>query len=105
MNYIIDFLKTEKANYSSSIIYFERIIQGELKKPLEILIEDNKIKLYHKITGSEIGLYTPSCEFKELANAFIELRRPSVKLCEIEKVQAVFLKFGINKSIESLIKN
>lgn len=98
MNKIIDFLRLLKANYSTDIIYFERIIESEIKKPVEIFIENDSIKMFHKITGSDRGTYTPSDNFKELAECFIEMNKPTLKAYQVEEIKNTLKKYGIIKT-------
>ena len=99
MDKIIDFLRILKQNYSTDIIYFERIVESEIRKPIEIFIEKDKIELYHKITGRELGNYKPSATFTELADAFIIFNSPSLRHRDIEKIRPIFEKHKIKLSI------
>lgn len=98
MDKIIDLLRLMKVNYSTDIIYFEKIIHEETGKYVEIFIEDNKIKLYHKVTGSEKCIYIPSERFIELADAFIEANKPTLKYSQIEYIKQIFSKHKVNHS-------
>ena len=99
MDKIIDLLRLMKQNYSTDIIYFERIIENELSKPFEIGIENNQIKLFHKVTGSDKGIYTPSSSFIELANAFIEYNKPTLRLNQVEHIREVFSKYKVKHNL------
>lgn len=79
MDKITDFLRLLKLNHSTDIIYFERIVEKEINKPIELFVENGKIAIYHKVTGTKIGDYTPSDCFTELANAFIIFERHKIK--------------------------
>ena len=92
---VIDLLSRMSNNHSSNIVHFERIIQKEIGKPCEMLVTDDGIKLYHKITGREIGAYEPSEDFTRLAEAFIEYARPSLKWAEIEILRKIFGGYGV----------
>lgn len=92
---VIDLLTGMSNNHSNDIVHFERIIQKETGKPCEMFVSDDGIKLYHKITGREIGTYEPSEDFTRLAEAFIEWKRPSLKWIEAESVKKVFAEFNI----------
>lgn len=99
MDKVIDLLRLMKQNYSTDIIYFERIIEKETSKPFEIVIENNQIKLFHKVTGTDKGVYTPSFDFVELANAFVEYNKPTLKLNQVDRIREVFSKYNINNKI------
>lgn len=98
MDKIIDFLRTLKQNYSTDIIYFERIVENEIRKPIEIFIENDKIELYHKITGGKLGNYNPSPAFAELVESFIIFNSPSLRFRDIEKIRPIFEKHKIKLS-------
>jgi hypothetical protein len=85
-----------KNNYDNNIIYFEKIIEEETNKPLEIYVENNQIQLFHKVTGRHIMNYVPSSNFQELANAFILYNIPVLSISEIQDVQKIFEKYNIN---------
>ena len=95
MNKVIDFIRLLKLNYSTDIIYFERIVESEIGKPCEIFILNDKVELFHKVTGSSKGFYEPSYLFNELANAFIQYNKPSLKFNELEQIKLVFSKHKI----------
>jgi len=92
----IDLLRLMKNNYDNNIIYFEKIIEEETNKPLEIYVENNQIQLFHKVTGRHIMNYVPSSNFQELANAFILYNIPVLSISEIQDVQKIFEKYNIN---------
>lgn len=96
---IIDLLRLMKQNYSTDIIYFERIIEKETSKPYEIGIENNQIKLYHKVTGTDKGVYSPSDNFVKLANAFIEYNKPTLKLNQVEYIRKIFAEFNVKHNL------
>ena len=102
MNKIIDLLRLLKSNYSTDMIYFERLIEGEVGKPVEIHVENETIKMYHKITGSDKGIYTPSENFKELAYCFIKINKPCLKVFQVEEIKTTLAKFKINKNFKEL---
>lgn len=95
MDNIIDLLRLMKQNYSTDIIYFEIIIEKETSKPYEIAIENNQIKLFHKVTGSDKGIYLPSENFIKLANAFIEYNKPTLRFSQIEYIRKIFAEFNV----------
>ena len=99
MDKIIDLLRLMKQNYSTDIIYFERIIEKETSKPYEIGIENNQIKLFHKVTGTDKGIYTPSDNFVKLANAFIEYNKPTLRLNQVEQIREVFSQFNVKHNL------
>lgn len=99
MDKIIDLLRLMKQNYSTDIIYFERIVEKETSKPYEIVIENNQIKLFHKVTGSDKGIYSPSDNFVKLANAFIEYNKPTLRLNQVEYIRKIFAEFNVKKTI------
>ena len=99
MDKIIDLLRLIKQNYSTDIIYFERIIEKETSKPYEIGIENNQIKLFHKVTGTDNGIYTPSDNFVKLANAFIEYNKPTLRLNQVEQIREVFSQFNVKHNL------
>ena len=99
MTNIIELLRLMKQNYSTDIIYFERIVSNEIHVPVEIAIEENKIKLYHKITCSDKGEYTPSNDFIELANAFIEYNKPTLRISQVENIRNIFSKYNVNHEL------
>jgi hypothetical protein len=99
MNRTIDLLNNMKSNYSSQIVHFERIIQQETGKPLEIYIENDQIKLAHKITGRDMGSYIPSHNFTRLADAFIEHRKPTLRHSQLVAIRTVFAEFGVRVEV------
>ena len=100
MNYrILDFLRLLTNNWNSDIVYLEKTIEKETGKPYQFFLENEKIQLYHKITGSKKDIYTPSVEFLELCNAFIEFEKPSFCLNDWLKIKPIFEKHNIKKSI------
>lgn len=99
MDKITDFIRLLKSNYSTDVIYFERIAEKEINKPVELFVENEKIVMYHKITGTKIGDYAPSDCFTELVNAFIVFNSPALKLCDIQKVRPIFEKHKIKSLI------
>lgn len=99
MDKIIDLLRLMKQNYSTDIIYFERIIEKETSRPYEIAIENNQIKLFHKVTGTDKGIYSPSDNFIRLANAFIEYNKPTLRLNQVEYIRNVFTEFNVKHNL------
>ncbi len=99
MDKIIDLLRLMRQNYSTDIIYFERIIEKETSKPYQIVIENNQIKLFHKVTGTDKGIYTPSDNFVKLANAFIEYNKPTLRLNQVEQIREVFSQFNVKHNL------
>lgn len=99
MNKIIDLIRIMKSNYSTDIIFFENIVQNETGKFVEIFVENDKIVLYHKVTGSNKGEYIPSDDFNILASAFITLNQPSFNLKDLQQVREIFDRFNIKKQI------
>ena len=96
---ILDFLRLLTDNWNSNIIPLERIIEKETGKPFQFFLENEKIQLYHKITGSKKDIYIASFEFLELCNAFIEFEKPSFCLNDWFKIKPIFEKHNIKKSI------
>lgn len=92
----IDLLRLMKNNYDNNIIYFEKIIENETNKPLEIYVEDNEIQLFHKVTGRFVMNYVPSQNFQKLANAFIRYNSPALSISEIQELNKIFIEFNIN---------
>ena len=99
MDKIIDLLRLMKQNYSTDIIYFERIIEKETSKPYEIGIENNQIKLYHKVTGTDNGVYSLSDNFIKLANAFIEYNKPTLNFNQVEYIRKIFAEFNVKHNL------
>jgi hypothetical protein len=99
MTEIISLLLYYQRIYSKNRVYFERIIEKEMRQPLDYIVENNDIKLFHKITGSEKGIYIPSNDFIELANAFIEYEKPNITVQTATEVKTVFDKYGVKIKI------
>lgn len=95
----IDFIQLLQKNYSNDIFHFERLVQAEMNIPVNLFVENNKIKVYHKITGREMGEYIPSENFNKLSSAFIIINKPSFSFKDLEEVRAIFKQFNIHKSI------
>ena len=92
----IDLIRIMQNNYDGNTIHFEKIIEEETNKPLEIYVENNQIQLFHKVTGRYIMNYVPSHNFQELANAFILYNSPVLSISEIQDVQTIFKKYNVN---------
>ena len=67
--------------------------------PLSKDEENNQIKLFHKVTGTDKGIYTPSFDFIELANAFIEYNKPTLRLNQVEYIRKVFSKYNVKHNL------
>ena len=65
----------------------------------QIVIENNQIKLFHKVTGTDKGIYTPSDNFVKLANAFIEYNKPTLRLNQVEQIREVFSQFNVKHNL------
>jgi len=99
MDNTTDTLRLMKQNYSQDIIYFERLAEKETGKHIELHVENENIVMYHKVTGSNKGIYTPSADFVELASTFTTLQKAGLYSYELEAIKTVFAKHGIKRAI------